>query len=164
MKKLIIILTIVALFTACENSQVESKTKISDETAAINPNAFGEDITLENVADAQRLPMLMESTEGKEIRLIGKVESVCQMSGCWLDIDIGNNQIVHVTFKDEAFVVPKNIAGKTVIVEGVASTEILSVDMQKKIAADEGKSQNEISKIQSPVNEYYFEAKGLIIK
>lgn len=164
MKKLIAILSIVALFAACTNNQEESKTKTTDETVVVDPNVFGDAIIIEHVADARRLPSLMESAQQKEVKLIGQVESVCQSSGCWLDISIGNNQVVHVTFKDEAFVVPKDLAGKMVMIEGIASTEILSVDMQKKIAADEGKSQNEIDKIQNPVTEYYFEAKGLTIK
>jgi len=164
MKKLIAILSIVALFAACTNNQEENKTETTEETVMVDSTVFGENITIEKVADARRLPSLMESTQQKDVKLIGEVVNVCQMSGCWLDIDIGNNQVVHVTFKDEAFVVPKDLAGRMVMIDGIASTEILSVDMQKKIAADEGKPQTEIDNIQNPVTEYYFEAKGLAIK
>lgn len=165
MKKLLAILTIVAIFTACENNQEKTTTKESVETIIQkDPNIFGKEITIEKVADSRRLPGLMDSVNSIQTKLIGKVANVCQSSGCWLDIELGNNQYIHVTFKDEVFVVPKDIAGKTAIIEGVGTKEIVSVDMQKKAAKNQGLSQKKIDAITDPVTEYYFEATGVTIK
>lgn len=165
MKKLLAILTIVALFTACENSQEKNaSTESTETTTQNNPNVFGNEIIMEKVADCRRLPGLLDSTTSVEIKLIGSIADVCQASGCWLDLDMGDNQFIHVTFKDEAFVVPKDIAGKTAIIEGIGTKELISVDMQKKAAKSEGLSQKEIDAITSPITEYSIEATGVTIK
>ncbi|NQU35778.1 MAG: DUF4920 domain-containing protein [Bacteroidetes bacterium] len=165
MKKLLALLTIVTLFTACENSQEKNASQESTETTSQkNPNAFGKEIIMEKVADCRRLPGLLDTTTSVEIKLIGSIADVCQASGCWLDLDMGDNQYIHVTFKDEAFVVPKDIADKTAIIEGVGTKELVSVDMLKKAAKSEGLSQKEIDAIQFPTTEYNFEAVGVTIK
>lgn len=138
---------------------VKTKPKVVD-----NSSYFGEEVTIESAADVTRLPMMLKNKNEASLKLIGKVENVCQTEGCWFDLDLGNGQLLHVTFKDEAFVVPKDIAGKTVLINGMATKEIIPVDMAKKIAKDEGKSQAEINKITSPVVEYSYEASGVVIK
>ena len=129
-----------------------------------NSKSFGEEVTIEKAADVTRLPMMLEGKSEAPLKLIGRVENVCQSEGCWLDLDLGNGQLLHVTFKDEAFVVPKDITGKTILMNGVASKEVIPVDMAKKIARDEGKSQTDINKITAPVIEYSYEASGVVIK
>ena len=129
----------------------------------IATNNYGVDIKMEKVADVSRIPSVMEGTDEKPMKVIGKIDKVCQMEGCWIDVDMGNGEILHVTFKDEAFVVPKDVAGKTVVMDGVVTKEILPVEFLKKKAKDEGKSQKEIDKITSPVIEYSYEAIGVQI-
>ncbi len=165
MRKLLLILLAFAFFTACENTPEKNNGKETiEEVIEKDPNIFGKEIVLDKVADSRRLPSLMETTNTLGIKLIGKVNDVCQASGCWLDMDLGDNQYIHVTFKDENFVVPKNIAGKTIVIDGIAKKELVSVEMQKKAAKSEGLSQKEIDAIASPKTEYYFEATGIIIK
>ena len=45
---------------------------------------------------------------------------------------------IRVTFQDYGFFVPKDIAGKTVVVEGVLSRRRLSADEAKHYAEDSG--------------------------
>ena len=45
---------------------------------------------------------------------------------------------IRVTFQDYAFFVPKDIAGKTVVVEGVLSRRLLSADEAKHYADESG--------------------------
>lgn len=169
MKKLLYIVAITILFASCEN---ESNTKEANtikvfpkqEKPVKKTNVYGQEVAFENAADARRLPMLMEGVDSKDIKVIGKVESVCQSSGCWIDVDLGDNNIMHVTFKDEAFTLPKDIAGKIVLMDGTVTTELLSVDLLKKMAKDEGKSQAEINNITEPLLEYSYEATGVVIK
>ena len=168
----IFLLIVAALVLASCGGETETRQKGQDvrtvqktkPKVVDNSKSFGEEVSIEKAADVTRLPMMMEDKNEVAIKLIGSVENVCQSEGCWLDLDLGNGQLLHVTFKDEAFVVPKDIAGKTILMNGIASKEVIPVDMAKKIARDEGKSQTDINKITAPVIEYSYEASGVVIK
>ena len=167
-------LLVVGTFTAC-NCAGEEKQESSVETVhdghhanAVRPTSstgnFGEEITADNAVAATELPALLEGKETVTVKLAGDVESVCQMTGCWMDIDIGNDETVHVTFKDDGFLMPMDAAGKRAVIEGVATYEEISVDMLKHLAEDEGKSQEEIDAITEPRMEYTLVAKGVILE
>ncbi len=71
---------------------------------------------------------------------------------------------MRVTFKDYGFFVPKDIAGKTVVVEGVAQKKTTPVSELRHYAEDAGKSKAEIAQITDPKNELAFVADGVIVK
>jgi hypothetical protein len=125
---------------------------------------YGEKISADGAVAVSQLPTLMKGKEKIEIKLTGKIESVCQKKGCWMQLDLGNGQKMRVKFKDYAFFVPKNAAGKTAIIEGVAFKETIDVATLRHYAEDAGKSKEEIAKITQPREEINFEAKGVIIK
>jgi hypothetical protein len=68
-----------------------------------------------------------------------------------------------VKFKDYGFFMPKDIAGREVIMEGTAYREVVSVDELKHLAKDAGKSEEEIAKITEPKEELQFLAHGVIL-
>jgi hypothetical protein len=125
---------------------------------------YGEKINADGAIAVSQLPTLMKGKEKLETKLTGKIESVCQKKGCWMQLDLGNGQKMRVKFKDYAFFVPKNAAGKTAIIEGVAFKETIDVATLKHYAEDAGKSKEEIAKITQPKEEINFEARGVIIK
>lgn len=54
----------------------------------------------------------------------GVVDKVCQQKGCWLEIAPKTGEAgMHVTFKDEAFVVPKDCSGRIARLFGTVSVE-----------------------------------------
>jgi len=115
------------------------------------------------------LPTLIQNLEGKDsirTQLKAKVESVCQVKGCWMNLisDQGSaEQSIFVKFKDYAFFMPLDLAGNEVIIEGVAFREVTSVDELRHYAEDEGKSAEEIEAIIEPAEELKFMADGVII-
>jgi uncharacterized protein (UPF0335 family) len=58
---------------------------------------------------------------------------------------------------------PKDIVGKTVVLEGISKKEVTSVDELKHYAEDAKKSKEEIAKITEPKKEIKFEAKGVLV-
>ena len=102
--------------------------------------------------------------EEVEVKLVGNVDAVCQMTGCWMDVEIADCETVHVTFKDDKFLMPNDASGKKAIIEGVATFEEIPVDMLKHLAQDEGKTQEEIDAINEPAMEYTFVATGVILE
>ena len=86
------------------------------------------------------------------------------MKGCWMTLNMADGNQVMVKFKDYGFFVPKDIAGKEVIINGKAFVEEVSVGDQKHYAEDAGKSAEEIAAITAPKKTFSFEADGVLIK
>jgi len=111
---------------------------------------------------------LLEQMKGREdLRLKTKVKarvvSCCQKKGCWMQVDLGNGELMRVTFKDYGFFVPMDIPGKTVIMEGTAYYKTVPVELLKHYAEDAGKTKKEIEAIKKPEHTLAFEATGVII-
>ena len=78
-------------------------------------------------------------------------------------LEIGDDEAM-VKFKDYGFFMPKNIAGKSVIVNGKAFVAEVGVDEQRHYAEDAGKPQDEIEAIIDAKRTLSFEADGVLIK
>lgn len=157
---------LLVVFSSCCNQNEKKEQDGKHETAVVPTSStgnFGEEITADEAISAQNLPQLLEGKETVEVKLTGDVAAVCQMSGCWVDIDMGNDEIIHVTFKDDSFLLPKDATGKTAVIEGIATYEEIPVEMLKHMAEDEGRTQEEIDAITEPKLEYTFVAKGVIL-
>lgn len=125
---------------------------------------YGDTITEENAVQATELATLIGDRDKVDMKLTTTIDNVCQKKGCWMDVNIGNNQTMRVRFKDYAFFVPKDAAGKTAVIEGEAFHDTVSVAELRHYAEDAGKSKEEIEKITEPEVSINFEARGVIIK
>ena len=124
---------------------------------------YGAAISAKGAFPAGKLPKKLNKEESVDATIKGEIIEVCQSKGCWMTIDMGNEEQLRVKFKDYGFFVPKGAAGKTAIIKGVANKEVVSVDEQKHLAKDAGKSESEINAITNPNQEYTFVAEGVII-
>lgn len=93
--------------------------------------------------------------------ITGKVAEVCQAEGCWIRLLKTDGTTLLVRSKDHAFVMPKDIAGKIVVVEGEATLKEVPEAMRKHLAEDAGKGKEEIEKIKGDSKEIIFMAKGV---
>lgn len=98
-----------------------------------------------------------------QTQMIGEITEVCQNKGCWMKVTLGSKDEVMVRFKDYGFFVPKDAAGRKVIMNGAAFLEEMSVGDQRHYAEDHGDSPEEIAQITSPKRTYRFEAEGVLI-
>lgn len=126
---------------------------------------FGAHITPDNAITYDALVDAMASKETMTAKVSGKVSSVCQVKGCWMTLhsDQPGRADMRVTFKDYAFFMPKDLAGKTVVIEGIARVEVTSVEDLRHYAEDAGKTKAEIEAIKEPKRELTFEASGVVI-
>jgi hypothetical protein len=79
------------------------------------PRTFGKPL-----AGLKAVPLadvLAKPEAGRQVRLEGTIEKVCQNKGCWLELK-QEARSVHVTFADYGFFVPKDSMGKPVVLEG----------------------------------------------
>jgi hypothetical protein len=135
-----------------------------NSTTSVETTYYGEEFSNENVVTANQVAGITASTNSYDAVVEGKVVDVCQKKGCWMKIDIGNGETMHVTFKDYGFFVPMDITGRTVVMKGVSSFDTLSVETLRHYAYDAEKSDEEIEAITEPELSLTFEATGVFLK
>jgi hypothetical protein len=107
---------------------------------------------------------MKDQKEVDNVVVKGTIAQVCQAEGCWLKLKNEAGEDILVKFKDHAFLVPKDLAGKTAIAYGKATKKVISVDERKHMAEDAGASEAEIAKITTPKEELRIEAVGLVVE
>jgi len=157
--KRILMLALATFAFACNEAPKETSVEAAEVI-----EIYGDTITEEGAVPTVELAALMGDAPSKELKLVGTIEECCQKKGCWMKVDLGNGKSMRVTFKDYGFFVPKDAAGRQVVMDGVASFEETSVESLRHYAEDAGKSKEEIEAITEPTKELVFEARGVILK
>ncbi|MDX1906673.1 MAG: DUF4920 domain-containing protein [Bacteroidia bacterium] len=181
MKQIVISLMIIAaLCWACQpvTGTAVAATPASPEEGAgqtVPPDSLSPDgsrsyhgarITEQGALQLGQLTGLLSTHQGvlPAVKLEGNVEACCQAKGCWMTMKVGDEDM-RVKFKDYAFFVPKNSAGKTAIIEGRAFYDTTSVEELRHYAEDAGMTAEEAAKkYTEPKIAVAFEATGVIIR
>lgn len=165
MKSITLVITCVLLLNSCKNKSSETQ-KSTETVEKIEYASFGNEIIADDaIASSSMFEHYQSMNVGDSInsKMIAKVNDVCQAKGCWMKLDLENGNEVMVKFKDYGFFMPKDIAGKEVIVNGKAFVNEVSVDEQRHYAEDAGKTAEEIAQITEPKKTYSFEADGVLL-
>lgn len=158
LKKFLFVFAATAFLFACGNPPADT----TEETG--EPQSFGEKISADATMTHADLMAKLSESDSVQTKFVGQVESVCQAKGCWMNITDGNAENdIFVKFKDYGFFMPKDIAGRKVIMNGVAYREVTSVEELRHYAEDEGLSQEEIDAITEPKEELKFMASGVLL-
>jgi hypothetical protein len=96
-----------------------------------------------------------------EGQLKAKVVEVCKAEGCWIKVQRKDGTLMMVRAKDHAFLMPENIVGKTVLIDGNATVKETTEEMRRHYAEDAGKSKEEIAKIKGSEKDVQFSARGV---
>jgi hypothetical protein len=99
--------------------------------------------------DAVPLPKVVAERatfSGKNIQLRGRITSVCPKKGCWMTV-VDGKETVRVKFRDYAFFVPLDAAGRDVTVEGTIEVKVETEAERRHYAEDAGQSPEQIAKI-----------------
>lgn len=161
MKKILTLVLIASFFASCEQ-----KKEATPEVAKVDYAKFGDSISNEGALSSEEMLKKFESLkEGDtlEVKFKSEINEVCQKKGCWMSLDLAEDKVTFVKFKDYGFFVPKNAQDKEVIVNGKAYVSVESVDVLKHYAKDAGKSQAAIDSITEPKVTYSFMADGVLI-
>lgn len=154
------------MLNSCKNkSQKEGENPIKIEK--IEYISFGKEIIAEDAIVASSMAAhykTMNVGDSINSKIIAEVNDVCQAKGCWMRLNLDDENEVMVKFKDYGFFVPKDITGKKVIINGKAFVKEVSVDEQRHYAEDAGKSADEIASIIEPKRTYSFEADGVLVE
>jgi len=160
-------LCLVSIFVMTCKAQTKENNIENQSTLESDYLSVGMQIDDKDVISTDQMAVSYESLKVGDTlnsKMIAKVDAVCQTKGCWMTLNLKDGQQVMVKFKDYGFFVPKDIAGKEVIVNGKAFVEEVSVEDQRHYAEDAGKTEEEIAAISSPKKTFSFEADGVLIK
>lgn len=165
MKSTTLLIICVLLLNSCKNQTQENDGKI-EKIEQIDYASFGNKIKADDAIASDVMAVnykAMQVGDSINTKMIAKVNNVCQAKGCWMELDLEDGNEVMVKFKDYGFFMPKDIAGKEVIVNGKAFVNEVSVDEQRHYAEDAGKTKEEIAEIIEPKKTYSFEADGVLL-
>lgn len=152
----VVSLITLALMITCVSMQAQDQSQY---------DSFGDLIDTEETLDYQSLISALEGRDSVTAKIMATVDEVCQMKGCWMNVSTADVETpIMVRFKDYGFFVPKDIAGKEVIMSGVAYKQMTSVEDLRHYAKDAGKSEDEIALITEPKEEITFMADGVLVK
>ena len=165
MKKFLFILALSVVALSCKNEKTDEKPISETEEMAINYQSFGDKITDDDVlTNSEIVEKFADLKMGDTInvKFTSKVKEVCQKKGCWMNVEMGEEQAM-VRFKDYSFFMPKDIAGQDIIIAGKAFVEEMSVEDQRHYAEDGGATPEEVAAITAPKRTLAFEANGVLI-
>jgi hypothetical protein len=166
MKGFNILLVVFVIFSSCKEQHKQTPVK-EESSIAANFSIFGEEFNSE-VATTSTL--LYEEFKGLasadtlQTTFRGTVTEVCKEKGCWMKVALENGEETMVTFKDYGFFVPKDLAGKEVVINGRGFIDEMSVEDQQHFAEDGGQSAEAIAKITEPKRTYSLIADGVILE
>ncbi|MBC6990093.1 DUF4920 domain-containing protein [Hymenobacter sp. BT491] len=156
---------LIGLLGCQSNTPPQSATAAASTTEkAVTGKTYGAAITSAGAIPATELAKVLGTQDSAQVKLIGKASEVCQAKGCWLTMQTASGKQMRVRFKNYAFFVPKDIAGKTVVINGWAHREEVPVENLQHYAKDAGKSAKEIAAITKPEQQLNFEADGVLVQ
>ena len=152
-----ILLPLAAILAACsgpsENPVVEATYDYYGDTV--------------QVTDTVSLPQILAQLQGGNDSIYATfaapISSVCQVKGCWMQLDLGNGQEALVRFKDYGFFVPMDAATEWAFIEGGLTVDTLSVEWLQHQAADACKSDSAIAAITEPKISFTVMASGVAL-
>lgn len=135
--------------------------------AAQRGNSFGEPVPALEPVPVNEVLSDPGAFLGREIVIEGRPSSVCLVKGCWMIFDNGLGGAAHrsmrVMFKDHAFFVPTDSAGRSMRLVGTVTERTISEADARHFLEDAGRA-DEARKISGPQRELRFTATGVVLE
>ncbi|MFT5892675.1 MAG: hypothetical protein ACI9Y7_002787 [Dokdonia sp.] len=170
MKTKLIILVIALISLSCkeqtEVKNADAEVAVVSDKAQVDYTTYGDVITADNLIALSTIKEQyknLKSGDTVAVKFQAPIDAVCKSKGCWMRLDLGEEEEVFVKFKDYAFFVPTDAAGEA-IVQGKAFVEETSVEEQQHLAEDGGMSADDIAAITEPKRELKLMAEGVLMK
>lgn len=127
---------------------------------------LGKALTLDKPVTLATLYADPASQVGKTVQVSGKVSEVCEMMGCWMDLNDSEGHLLRIKVDDGVIVFPKDSVGKPAIVEG--KLEKIEQTKEQVIAAAKHEAEEQhrkfdASKIKSGKTTYQIAGTGAVI-
>ena len=133
--------------------------------ALFGAEKFGKGLTLKEATPLATLLNTPGDYVDEMVQVKGKIAEVCQMMGCWLQIQDGD-KAVRLKVKDGEIMFPKDGAGRKVAAEGVFKkidlNQAQAVAWAKHEAEERGQT-FDASKIKSGMTMYQIQGTGAVL-
>ncbi len=106
---------------------------LAAETRLGKPFALPESVTVD------QLMAKPDGSVGKAVQVKGKVSEVCEMAGCWMQLNGTGKTAVRIKVNDGDIVFPKEAVGKMAVAEGT----LKKIEMTKEQAVANAKHEAE---------------------
>lgn len=164
----VFVLLVVFMLTACKDSGEGEEVKITNgDFEEMAYSSFGDEIVAQKSLSALEMEERyrdLKPGDTVEVKFATTINDVCKNKGCWMKVDLPEEEDVMVKFKDYGFFVPEDVEKKEVIVSGKAFVEEVSVEEQRHFAEDAGKTAEEVAAISEPKRTLSFVANGVLIR
>jgi hypothetical protein len=128
---------------------------------------LGKPLTLKEAMPLATLVSHADEYAGKTVQVKGKITSVCQMMGCWMELTNDEGQHVRIMVEDGEIVFPKDAAGKMAVAEGKFSKTELTREQtiaRAKEEAEESGRKFDPSKVKSGMTLLQIQGTGAVIE
>lgn len=123
---------------------------------------YGNEPTIETYTELAAISKDSESFKDKDVKIRGRIIAICPTKGCWLRMKDGENELF-VRFKDYSFFVPRHLKDHLIELEGKVKLEIMSEEMRRHYAEEQGKTPEEIEQIKGDERKLNMEAASVTI-
>ena len=123
---------------------------------------YGSKPDLTGMMLASHVEAYMEKKTRINVTIKGKILKVTKEKGGWFTIDAGGGKTIAAHFNVFSVFLPKSLAGKTVIAEGIAQKQITADDMQH-LAGDTVSGSKSHKQTTNSKQRLTFEVKGLMV-
>lgn len=113
------------------------------------------------VIAANRLEDWMAQRPRVSATIKGRLIKVTNARGGWFEMDGGRGRVIEAHFNRSGVNLPKNLAGKTVVVDGIAQKQMIAADKQHFAGDRANGHQPEVNA--NSKKQITFEAKGLMV-
>ncbi|MBS1532472.1 MAG: DUF4920 domain-containing protein [Bacteroidetes bacterium] len=126
------------------------------QKAPVHGQVFGSKPDTAGVMDASRLAQFMDGKARVSVAIRGKISKVTKEKGGWFTLDAGKGQVIAAHFKNYNVTIPFSLAGRTVILDGVAAKQFVADDRQHLAGnAQTGKESSKRKRISFEVSGLY---------
>lgn len=133
-----------------------------NKKAPIHGTTYGEKPDTTGVMDASKVEGFMGKKARISVAVRGKILKVTRPKGGWFTVDAGGGRIISAHFREAGVNIPQSLAGRTVVMDCVASKQFIADD-QQHFAGDtvNGKKQSHVNT--NPKRRLSFEVKGMVV-
>ncbi|MEO6520735.1 MAG: DUF4920 domain-containing protein [Mucilaginibacter sp.] len=124
---------------------------------------FGKKVDERQNMSATKLEAYMGKRTRISTTIFGKVIQVDTPKGGWFRMDAGNGNVIKVHFTDYSVTIPKELKGRTVMIQGIAQKQFMADEMQH-YTGDKVKGGKEHQVKVAPKRKLTFEASGLMVE
>lgn len=135
---LFLALVLLALPAAADGKACEVPEDAKPQPVTAAANTYGEKLPASPALPVARVLERPDAFAGKAVVVDGKVRTVCQTAGCWMELATEGGPSCRVTMKDHAFYLPKDAAGASARVAGVISVKTIPAAQVKHMEEEGG--------------------------